>query len=289
MTETLEQLEAMVQRDADRADGLQWRRALAAVAADELGIGLGEALAHPAVARAQAIVGAPSYEKSLAQLNADQRENGGEHTAKTAQRGKDGARGDQTVEPPDRTAEHTRADAATDAETADSPGSHPDARDNPADRYSKPDDATNAEDADEEATDEEDADGEAADHEDDEDQDDTEQRQQAGPFRSFRLPAIHLGGIANLAPADADLALRFSAEGVDIIRGRGQVALGRLTWAEISALQLPAQRGLLRRRRGTNADLVIRTEQGDASFEIPGVTTEQLEEQLEPARRRIGN
>jgi hypothetical protein len=65
-----EQLEQMVQRAADRADGLQWRRALATVASEELGIGLGEALGHPAVERAQAIVGAPSYEDSLAALEA---------------------------------------------------------------------------------------------------------------------------------------------------------------------------------------------------------------------------
>ena len=35
-----QQLEQMVQRAADRADGLQWRRALASVASEELGIGL---------------------------------------------------------------------------------------------------------------------------------------------------------------------------------------------------------------------------------------------------------
>jgi hypothetical protein len=64
-----EQLDAMVQRAADKADGLQWRRALASVATEELGIGLGEALGHPAVARAQAIVGAPTYEDSLAALS----------------------------------------------------------------------------------------------------------------------------------------------------------------------------------------------------------------------------
>jgi hypothetical protein len=63
-----EELERMVQSAADRADGLQWRRALATVATEELGISLGEALGHPAVARAQAIVGAPSYEESLAAI-----------------------------------------------------------------------------------------------------------------------------------------------------------------------------------------------------------------------------
>lgn len=63
-----DELEQMVQRAVDRADGLQWRRALAAVATEELGIGLGEALGHPAVERAQSIVGAPSYEESLAAI-----------------------------------------------------------------------------------------------------------------------------------------------------------------------------------------------------------------------------
>jgi hypothetical protein len=61
-----EKLEDMVARAADRADGLQWRRALATVAVDELGIGLGEALGHPAVAEAHRLVGAPSYEDGLA-------------------------------------------------------------------------------------------------------------------------------------------------------------------------------------------------------------------------------
>jgi hypothetical protein len=65
-----EKLEAMVARAADRADGLQWRRALATVAVDELGIGLGEALGHPAVAEAHRLVGAPSYEDGLAAIAA---------------------------------------------------------------------------------------------------------------------------------------------------------------------------------------------------------------------------
>ncbi len=62
------QLEQMVQRAADEADALQWRRALAAVAMDELGLELGEALEHPAVVRAHEIVGAPAYEEAVADL-----------------------------------------------------------------------------------------------------------------------------------------------------------------------------------------------------------------------------
>jgi hypothetical protein len=65
-----ERLERMVNQAVRRADGLQWRRALAAAATEELGIELGEALEHPAVVRAQQIVGAPSYEEGLAAIAA---------------------------------------------------------------------------------------------------------------------------------------------------------------------------------------------------------------------------
>ena len=63
-----ERIEEMVQSAVGRADGLQWRRALARVASDELGLSVPEALSHPAVARAQELVGAPSYEQSLAEM-----------------------------------------------------------------------------------------------------------------------------------------------------------------------------------------------------------------------------
>ncbi len=63
-----ERLEAMVQSAVDRADGLQWRRALASVGAQQLGIPVARALTHPTVARAQELVGAPSYERELGML-----------------------------------------------------------------------------------------------------------------------------------------------------------------------------------------------------------------------------
>ncbi len=69
-----QQLEELVQQAADEADGLQWRRALAAVAMDELGLELGEALLHPAVARAQEIVAAPSYDDAVAALGMVERQ-----------------------------------------------------------------------------------------------------------------------------------------------------------------------------------------------------------------------
>ena len=53
-----EQLEELVQAAAARADAVLWRRCLAGAAADAFGIGLAEALTHPAVRRAGELVGA---------------------------------------------------------------------------------------------------------------------------------------------------------------------------------------------------------------------------------------
>ncbi len=64
-----ERIDALARAALDRADGLQWRRSLATVAAQELGVSLDEAYSHPTVARAQAFAGAPSYEQSLSELS----------------------------------------------------------------------------------------------------------------------------------------------------------------------------------------------------------------------------
>jgi hypothetical protein len=177
-----DQLEEMVQRAADRADGLQWRRALASVATVQLGIGLGEALTHPAVVRAHAIVGAPSYEEA--------------------------------------------------PESAATPGA-PDPEPTP-----EPD--------------------------------------------TLRLRAVHIGGIANLGAGEGDLELHLSRVGLAIVRGPEQATVGRLSWHEIVAFETTeSARGLLRRRQ-RDARLVVRTQQGNATFEIRGVTPAELREQMAP-------
>jgi hypothetical protein len=54
-------LDRLIADAATRADAALWRRALAQAAADELGIGLSEAIADPTVERAAEIVGAPAW------------------------------------------------------------------------------------------------------------------------------------------------------------------------------------------------------------------------------------
>jgi hypothetical protein len=60
-----DELERMLEQAARRADAAIWRRALASVAMDELDIGLFEALEHPAVIRAQEMVGAPALDRAV--------------------------------------------------------------------------------------------------------------------------------------------------------------------------------------------------------------------------------
>ncbi len=241
-------LERMVQDAADRADGVQWRRALAGVATQELGIGLGEALSHPAVIRAQAIVGAPSYEESLAALAApSQPETPAPQPDVPSAAPPTEERADPVPGPP----------LVADPETtpAESPPAPP-APPTPLTPPDPPDPPTPAE---------------AADLEPD----------------AVRLTAVHMGGIGNLASGEGSLELRFSEVGLEIIRTENGSTVGRLPWAEIEVLEVPSARGgLRRRRRRSRAQLLVRTERGEAQFEIPGISDVELSQHLAPMLER---
>jgi hypothetical protein len=220
-----DQIEEMVQRAADRADGLQWRRALASVAQQELGIGLGEALAHPAVARAQAIVGAPSYEEALAAVTAGRAP---EAAAVTEARANEAEEAEEDLEP----VEEAQADGELETETAPEP-------------------------------------------------------ELAGPpigeAETVKFNAVHVGGLAGLPQGATDLELHFSATGFGIVRGTQP--LGRIGWSEITAIEIPAPSGRRRRRQRADGTIVIRSGQGSATFEVPGVSPEELGEHLGPLLR----
>jgi hypothetical protein len=214
-----QQLERMVQRAADRADGLQWRRALASVASEQLGIGLGEALGHPAVARAQAIVGAPSYEEAL--------------QAVAAARPPEAS---LTDEPEDETASvaesegEVETEAVEESETEAAPSPMPE-----------------------------------------------------NGGETVKLNAVHVGGLAGLPKGATDLELHFSATGFGIVRGTKP--LGKIGWSDITAVEIPTPNSRRRRRQKSHGTIVIRSAQGSATFEIPGVTPEELGEHLGPLLR----
>jgi hypothetical protein len=98
--------------------------------------------------------------------------------------------------------------------------------------------------------------------------------------QAIRLPAVHLGGIGNLSRGEASLELRFSDAGIDIVRTETSTTLGRLQWSEIVTLETPRPRG--RRRRRTRAQLLVRTARGEAHFEIPGVSEDELRGYVDP-------
>ena len=265
-----DQLERMVQRAADRADGVQWRRALSSVATEELGIGLAEALSHPAVARAHETVGAPSYEESLAELLAKEGRTANAEPASRATEAlpapvSEGAA--VTAEPASRATEALPGPQSGDADVPPAPAPvavpappaqpAPSPPENPAAGVAaaqvKPAPAPAA--------------------------------TQPGVRPEVRIAAVHLSGIANLAPSESDLELRLSGEGFDIVHAGG-VVFGRLAWEDIRSLDVADTRTRRLRRRQGGAQLVVRSDRGDANFEIPGLTPEELRVQLAPLLSR---
>lgn len=259
-----EQLEDMVQRAADKADGLQWRRALAGVATEELGIGLGEALSHPAVARAQVIVGAPAYEDSLK-----------------------GLRGTATP-----SAEHSVAEKAAEGSAVDSPSeAHAKASEVEPTAEPEPDEAKPvAEDEAEPAAEPEPepeaeevlAEDAATELDEAEPAVEAEPEAKAEHPAVLRIPAVHLGGVANLGSSEGDIELRFSDKGLEIVRQNDEAALARMRWPEIQAVDVPVLRRRLLRRGPPSARLIIHSSWGEANFEIPGFTPDELHDELAP-------
>jgi len=202
-------LERMVQAAADRADGVLWRRALADVAVDELGIGLGEAIAHPAVRRAHELLGAPIYEPE--------------------------ARPEPEPEPVAQSAREDERELAPEPEP--------------------------------------DAERELS----------LEPEPPAAPGQqAIRVTAIHLSGIETLRDGARNIELLFSAAGLDVVDTALGDTIGRLTWEDITELEVPRGRRSLRPRRDRSPRLVVRTDRGQAYFELPGLTEEQVHEHLAP-------
>jgi hypothetical protein len=266
---TPEQLEEMVQKAADRADGLQWRRALASVACEELRIPLSEALGHEAVVRAQELVGAPTYEESLAELAAAARAAEGAGAGGAPEAG-ESAVGDEPEAAPAGLAEDAQEEEPA-----------------PTARYELDELGQEQEPYEEEELEEEEFEAEALEEEEPEaeefEAEELEEEEQ--PYEEeerggeLRISVVHIGGIANLAPAEPGIELKLAEPGLDIVRSEGEV-LGRLEWDQVRALEVPPPRRRL--RRGAATHLVIRTARGDASFEVPGISADELREQLSP-------
>lgn len=338
-----ERLDKLVQSAADHADGLQWRRALADVASGELGISLTDALAHPAIVRAQELVGAPSYEESLEALGERQvpdrpasDSSAPWHSMAHPDALEPEAGPEPEPEPKPAAAARPATPPPPEPKAAARPAPPPPPEPKPAAAgpavppeperkppatgpAPPPEDphATREWSAHEAAaalettrivpapetaaaghlpSDEADWESEEpdydpeldSDYDDDLDDDDDERyrfdsRQAQDPDK-LRVTAFHLGGVAGLPTGREGVDLRLSENGLDIMRGDNTI-LGRLGWPEIDALEVPLSR--VRRRRG-RVRLIVRTGQGDASFEVPGFTGEELNDRVVPLVKRFG-
>jgi hypothetical protein len=99
--------------------------------------------------------------------------------------------------------------------------------------------------------------------------------------RALLLDAVHVFGIETLEPGDEDIELRLADAGIDVRKPSTAAMIGRLRWDEIRsvAVQHP-RRGLPGRRRP--ALLVAGTDRGEVTFELPGLSDDEITEHLEP-------
>lgn len=95
----------------------------------------------------------------------------------------------------------------------------------------------------------------------------------------LQFTAIHVDGVIDL-PGSKPIELRLSQDGLDIIRSGGAV-FGRLGWSEIDELSVVPDRTRRMRRSGRTV-LVLRTREGEATFEVPDYTPTELSERVGP-------
>jgi hypothetical protein len=99
--------------------------------------------------------------------------------------------------------------------------------------------------------------------------------------RALLLDAVHVFGIETLEPGDRDIELRLADAGIDVRKPSAAETIGRLRWNEVRtvAVQRP-RRGLPGRRRP--AVFVAGTDRGEVTFELPGVSDDEITDHLEP-------
>jgi hypothetical protein len=103
---------------------------------------------------------------------------------------------------------------------------------------------------------------------------------------TLRIAAVHTAGIESLRAGEPDIELRFSDAGLDVLKRSTGAAIGRLDWSDIDSIELlPPRRGLRVSRRKMQK-LRVETDRGRASFELHGVTEDQLADYLVPLLER---
>jgi hypothetical protein len=116
--------------------------------------------------------------------------------------------------------------------------------------------------------------------------DGVERTDRGGSLRAadmFEVDALHMGGVAGIE-TKTPVYLRLSPDGFDLLHEPAdEEMIGRLEWESIETLDVPEGRRWRNRSR-----LVVHTEGGDALFDIPSMTGEQLRLQITPFVLRYG-
>jgi hypothetical protein len=107
------------------------------------------------------------------------------------------------------------------------------------------------------------------------------------PFEPIRIPAVHVGGEPRLGAGEAELELRFTDHGLQILREADEATLARIAWQELRGLRVQIAKSRRLRRRGAEALLVVEAAAGGASFLVAGVTPDELRRHIVPARARL--
>lgn len=235
-------LEELARQAAARADGLQWRRALAEAAAEHFQITVTDALTRPEVAEAQQLVGAPPYEQSLAELVGEPPEP------------------PTTPDPPQ--AMPDPAVAAAEPITVSDPPAPP--LDPPTDEVQLDVLPPHMQ-----------SDGDLPANGTPRDQ------LPIDPDAEITITAMHLGGVTDLPTAGDALELRLSRYGLDILPADGDI-IGRLPWHEIVDIAVTEPRGHLLHRGHEAAQITVHTAHGEAYFEAPGFAAQALRAEIGP-------
>jgi hypothetical protein len=273
-------LDRLVHEAADQAGTSVWRIALAEGAADEFGVGLSEALAHPAVAAAEQLVG-PAEDLATAKPLTDAPEPVAPAEPVAPPEPVADAPEPAAAEPiaapeptpaadPWEAPESEEAEEQAAAGTWGGPASEPEPE--PATAIHEP--LPEPEQAPEPPA----AEPEPA--------TETAAEAAAGQPQALRIPAVHTSGIETLKQGDKDLELRLSDAGLDVLRQSTGVAIGRLDWAEITNVEIEQTKKGLRGRKRSQT-LQVKTARGQATFELPGLTDEESSEHLQPMLDRL--
>ena len=99
--------------------------------------------------------------------------------------------------------------------------------------------------------------------------------------RALLLDAVHVFGIETLEPGDEDIELRLADAGIDVRKPSTSETIGRLRWNEVRSWRCNGRGGGCPVGGGRPL-LVAGTDAGEVTFELPGVSDDEITDHLEP-------